>query len=76
MLTLVQMYVCSSGNNLSLSGLEDSHSCFMNAHKAIVLQFLIDCLYVMRTTNIDLSERLRKVSCGCFSLTQAAKVAG
>lgn len=76
MLTLVQTYVCSSGNNLSLSGLEDLHSFFMNAHKAIVLQFLIDCLYVMRTTNIDLSERLRKVSCGCFSLTQAAKVAG
>lgn len=59
-----------------LSGIEDLHSIFMNPHKAIVLQFLIDCLYVMRTTNIDLSEWLRKVSCDCFSLTQAAKVAG
>lgn len=59
-----------------LSGTEDLHSIFMNPHKAIVLQFLIDCLYVMRTTNIDMSEWLRKVSCDCFSLTQAAKVAG
>lgn len=56
MLTLAQMCVCSSGNNLSLSGIEDLHSIFMSPHKAIVLQFLIDCLYVIRTTNIDLSE--------------------
>lgn len=56
MLTLAQMCVCGSGNNLSLSGIEDLHSIFMNPHKAIVIQFLIDCLYVIRATNIGLSE--------------------
>lgn len=76
MLILAQMCVCSSGNTLSLSGIEDLHSIFMNPHNAIVLQFLIDCLYVIKTTNMGLSEWLRKVSCHWFSLTQAAKVAG
>lgn len=76
MLILAQMCVCSSGNTLSLSGIEDLHSIFMNSHNAIVLQFLIDCLYVIKTTNMGLSEWLRKVSCHWFSLTQAAKVAG
>lgn len=56
MLTLAQMCLSSSGNNLSLSGIEDLHSIFMTPHKAIVLRFLIDCLYVIRTTNIELSE--------------------
>lgn len=56
-------------------GVRDSHSVFMNPHKATVLQCLVDFLYVTRATDIDLSGPLKKISCGCCCLTQATKVA-